>query len=219
MGLKVSAGGDKIAPVPEGVQLAVCSGYYDLGTQLESSFKDREVKTEKRKLMLVWDLPHERIEIDGEDKPRQLSKRYTRSLDEKANLRKDLDAWRGRKFTPEELHEFDLDNVVGAPCQLNVVHDAKSDGRKFAVIKTITPLMKGMVKPALEREPVRYQVTDDTTGEFIVPPENTPHWIAKIIGESLEAKAAGWTPPERDGAEPKAAPAAPSAPAEDDTPF
>lgn len=222
MGLKASEA-PQIDPVPVGMHLAVCSGYYDLGTQIGPKYKGKPGEMEsKRKILIVWDLPEERIGINGEDLPRQISKRFTLSLGENAKLRKYLDSWRGRKFTPEELAGFDLDNIVGVACQVNVVHETgRENGRKFASVDTVTPLMKGMVRPALDRDPVRYQIKDEVTGEFVVPPEGTPHWIAKIIAQSEEGKAAGWTPPEKGerGDVPKAAPAAPSAPAEDDTPF
>ena len=38
----------------------------------------------------------------------QLRKDYKNSLHEKAGLRKDLEAWRGRRFTDAELAGFDL---------------------------------------------------------------------------------------------------------------
>jgi len=41
-----------------------------------------------------------------------ISKRYTMSLGEQSTLRKDLESWRGKKFTPEELQGFDLNACI-----------------------------------------------------------------------------------------------------------
>ena len=64
----------------------------------------------------------ELIEIGGEMVPRTISPRYTASLNVKSVLRRDLSAWRGRDFTQAELEEFNLRNIVGAPCLLQVIH-------------------------------------------------------------------------------------------------
>jgi hypothetical protein len=64
---------------------------------------------------------------------------YTLSLSDKANLRKHLEAWRGRKFTPLELRGFDLENLIGVNCQIQVIHNISDDGRTFANVQAIVP--------------------------------------------------------------------------------
>jgi len=100
---------------------AICYGVYDLGTQFNETFGNKN-----HKVLLQWELPEARIDIqkDGEDLnlPRAQSKIYTLSLHEKANLRKDLESWRGKSFTATELEGFDLKNLLGVDCQLQVIH-------------------------------------------------------------------------------------------------
>ncbi|MHA1379626.1 MAG: hypothetical protein ACTSRG_14730 [Candidatus Helarchaeota archaeon] len=44
------------------------------------------------------------------------------SLHAKATMRKFLESWRGKKFTKEELEGFDLQKILGKPCQLQIIH-------------------------------------------------------------------------------------------------
>ena len=77
----------KIPPVEAGVYVSVCVGYIDLGEQYSEKFKNYSVKG-----MFVWELPGEMVEVDGEQKPRQLSKEFTVSSSSKSNLRKFIES-------------------------------------------------------------------------------------------------------------------------------
>src|ERR1700684_2934792 len=113
-----ASGGNDCKPAPAGTHAAVCCDVVDLG-MLEVSFGGK-TKTQ-HKVNLVW-----QIEEDRDDgKPFTVRKRYTLSLHEKASLRKDLESWRGRAFTPAELEGFDLEVLIGIGCMLNVIHTPK----------------------------------------------------------------------------------------------
>ena len=122
MGLTAKAdSGNDNPPMPSGIKFAVCVGVYDLGTHF-----DRMYDKERHSGVFIFEVPSERITItkDGEDKdlPRQISNRYTLSLGEKANLRRDLESWRGRGFSEEELDGFNiLENIK----KQNIMTDAK----------------------------------------------------------------------------------------------
>jgi hypothetical protein len=171
MGLIVK--GKTFTPAPAGVHQAVCVDVIDLG-MVESNFNGE--KKVQHKLKIVWQLNE-----TNEEAGRRFttSKRYTASLHEKSSLRKDLQGWRGRPFTPEELRGFDLDNVLGANCQLNVVH-AEREGSMFANVEAVMPLMKGMPKIAPENY-VREQdrkpepgTDPDADGEFHAADSDVP---------------------------------------------
>jgi hypothetical protein len=130
--------GSNFTPIPEGVHTAICYAIIDLGMHYSEKFG----KT-SHKALIMWELPEEKIEVDGEEKPRAISKEYTLSLSEKANLRKDLQAWRGKAFTDEELAGFDLQNVLGKGCQLQVIH-TEQNGKTYTNIASIMGLPKGM---------------------------------------------------------------------------
>jgi hypothetical protein len=121
-------------PAPEGMFLAVCVDEYDLG--LVKTFYGI-----KRKHRLSWQLE----EIDSETgKPWLISKKYTPSLADKSNLRHDLESWRGKAMTKEELKAFDLENIVGKMCQLQVIHN-ENDGETYANVQNIMPAPKGSI--------------------------------------------------------------------------
>lgn len=175
-------GGGGSAPIEAGSYPARCVGVVDLGIQ-HNDFNNKN----QEKVRLIFELPTERVQIDGEDKPRWLSKPYTASLHEKATLRKDLDAWRGKPFTQEELAGFDLKNVINAPCLLTVVHKESKNGGTYANIGGISKLMKGMEVPPLENEPVVFDMEADDAEETL---KKLPDWMQDEVKKSItwEAK-------------------------------
>lgn len=126
------------APCPEGLHHAVCVDVVDLGV-LQTTFGD------KHKVRLVW-----QIEDENPDTHRRFDarKQYNLSLHEKATLRKDLESWRGRKFTDEELKGFDLEKLLGANCQIQVVHDIGDEGKVYANVQAVVPAPKHTPKIA-----------------------------------------------------------------------
>ena len=129
MAIIASAKSGNFVPVSEGVHTAVCIWVIDLGDQYSEKFDNTS-----RKVQLTWEIPDETIEIDGEQKPRVISKEYTLSLNEKAVLRQHLEAWRGKKFSEEELKGFDLANIIGASCQLQVLHNSKGYANEGSIM-------------------------------------------------------------------------------------
>ena len=125
--------GGGYAQVPSGVHKARCVKIIDLGTQRQEF--SGEVSW-KRQVMLIWEIPGQ-DNMNGE--PMTISKFYTLSLHEKSNLGADLTSWRGRAFTETEKQGFDISNLAGVPCMLNVVEGNNGKAR----ISTIMPLAKG----------------------------------------------------------------------------
>ena len=155
MPIYASAGsGTKFAPAPAGTHAAVCCDVRDLGV-LETTWKGKAKK--QHKVLLSWQIDEPRD--DG--KPFVVSKRYTLSLGDKANLRKDLEGWRGRAFTDAELHQFDVEAVVGKGCLISVVH-AQSGTDTYANVSAVMALPKGMTAPTV-RDYVRFVDRKDET--------------------------------------------------------
>lgn len=138
MGLKVKETGGNYELPPEETTLAVCYIVADLGMQDEVFNGEPKVK---QKVAIVWELPRQKME-DG--RPFVISKVYTASLHENSNLRKDLQAWRGRDFTEKELEEFDLSKLRDQWCTLGISHTDKG-GRKYANITSISKLLPDLV--------------------------------------------------------------------------
>jgi hypothetical protein len=139
----IAKGGDSktYTPAPEGTHQAVCVDILDKG-MLPNKFKEGQLQ---HKIDIAWEINDTRD--DG--KRHVVYKRYTLSLNDKANLRHDLQSWRGKPFTFEELAGFDVEKLKGANCLLNVQHNPSADGtRTYANVMSIAPLIKGMAKMA-----------------------------------------------------------------------
>lgn len=137
--------GSSYKPVPEGMHPARCIRVIDMGT----SHNEKWGKDE-RKIMVTFELPDTLIE-DGELKgqPYSSSLFLTLSMHEKANMRKVLENWRGKKFTDEEAWSFDVLKMLNVPALVNVTHTER-DGTVYANIVSVNPPMKGMtVAPAV----------------------------------------------------------------------
>lgn len=169
-----ASSGGSFSPIPEGTYSAVCNMLIDLGMQ-----RNEKYGSVARNVQIGWQIPDEIIEIDGKEEPRIISKSYTLSLGEKANLRADLAAWRGRDFTPEELKAFDLRNIVGAPCLINIIHK-ENNGKKYANISSIMALPKGMPRPQMAGEPTVFDLDESPLSDI----NNLPKWIAETIYKS-----------------------------------
>ena len=139
--IATNSGGGSFKEAPEGTHIARCFSIIDLGTQ-HGDYQG--TPTVKHEAIVRWELPHEVVTVDGEDKPMVVSKFYTVSTNEKSNLRRDWESWAGRKLTHDELlHGVDLTKLLGRACQLSIQHNAQGKARVTAV----TGLAKGMQCP------------------------------------------------------------------------
>lgn len=125
---------------PEGLWQAVCCDVIDHGI-VEKHWQG-EVK-KMHEVEIRWQL----ADTDPKSKkPYLIKRRFRMSLHEKSKLRPTLEAWRGRKFTAEELTGFDLEKLIGANCQVQLIHNIKSSGDVYANIQAIVPMAKGTEK-------------------------------------------------------------------------
>lgn len=162
------SGGGDFKRVPAGVFAARCWSMIDLGTQRVEYQGDIKYQ---RKVQIGW-------ELFGEDEngeplttddglPMVISKRYTLSLSPKSRLRPDLEAWRGRPFTDDEAKGFDLHNLIGAPCMINVTHTERN-GKTYSNVASLTPIPKALrdTLPADGNEPRFYVINDGENAVF-----------------------------------------------------
>jgi len=170
--LKSNGGG---TPVPEGVHIATCVRVIDLGTQFSQIFGNSQ-----RKLMLTWEVPGELVETkDGDKKPMLISRTYTQSLSDKAILRQHLEAWRGKAFSSEELNGFDPRKVLGAPCQIQVIHNEKG----YADVKAVMALPKGTPRPEQAHKGIYFDLSDPGCLDVM---EELPDYVKDKIKASPE---------------------------------
>lgn len=167
----------QIDPCPVGNHVARCIGVIDLGTQ---SKEYQGKKTTSRQVRITWELPEEKkvFREENGEQPYLLSKDYTQSLSQKARLKSDLESWRGRGFTDEELQGFDIKNLIGKSCLLNVIHNDKG----YANIAAIAPVPKGTTVPA-QINPSQYFDLNEYNQEVF---ESLPEFIQDKIKLSPE---------------------------------
>ncbi len=116
---------------PVGVFPAVCVQVIDLGTQTNDY--QGEVST-ARQIRLAWELQGpDRLgsganHLMKNNEPFLVTEIYTLSLNERANLRRVLEGWRGRPFTEVDLKGFDITNLLGKPCLIDIAQKAKASG-------------------------------------------------------------------------------------------
>lgn len=170
-------------PVPAGSHIGRAVSCISLGTQpAQGEF------LATFKVLLAWEVPDEIIkDQDGNEKPMIISKEFSLSLGKKSNLRRDLEGWRGREFTADELKGFQVENVLDKPCMLNVIHKTSSAGNVYAVISSISALPKGVTCKPRVHDLIHFEIEDGTS----CPPwSKIPEFIQKKIQQSLE-----WTHP------------------------
>lgn len=165
--------------VPAGSHIARCFQVVDIGTR-EDTYEGKP--RTRRVVRITWELPDELIEKDGKSLPAVISKNYTLSLHEKSGLRKDLEAWRGKAFTPEELKGFDISELCGQPALLSVVHKQKQDGEARADVSSVAKPPKGLecgiqVNPSME-----YSVASHDQASF----DKLPQFLRDQIMTSAE---------------------------------
>lgn len=149
-------GGGTFTPHPEGQHAVVCVDVRDLG-MVETQWG------KKHKVEVYWYAGIDKHDENGNEvtddngNPVHLfvRERYTLSLHPDSNLRKDLERWRGKKFTPEEEAGFDLEQLIGAPAFLQVSHN-EYNGKIYANVDAIMKLPKGTDHPDVPADYVRF---------------------------------------------------------------
>jgi hypothetical protein len=172
--------GSNYEPIPAGTHVARCYSMIYLGT-IKTEFQGQEKWLPK--VQITFELPNE-MRVFNEDKgeqPMAKSKEYTLSLGEKANLRKDLESWRGKKFSDEEVKGFDITKLLGVPCMLSIIH-TESKGNTYANIGNISGLAKGMTCPPQVNPTFEFSVMQFDEEKF----NSMPQFIQDKIKGSKE---------------------------------
>lgn len=134
-------GGGGFDPHPEGQFAMTCVDVIYLGWKLEQYPGSPEKEVEKAALVFASGERHDGgLHI--------VTAEMTVSMGEKANMRRVLQSWRGKSYTPEQVAQgVPLDKLHGQHALVNVEHITTKAGRKFAKIGSIGPLPKVMQPP------------------------------------------------------------------------
>ena len=176
MKFPVSSSSGDFEPVAAGSHIAVCDMVVYLGIQPGSGL----YPAPKPQLFIRFEIPAERIEYEKDGKkitgPAVIGKTYTASMNEKANLRHDLESWRGKQFSDEEAGDFDVAAILGKPCMISVIHKQKGD-KTYANIGNIGSLPKGISPKTIVAEQTPIYYGEDNIDAY----QKLPEWLRKKI--------------------------------------
>jgi hypothetical protein len=172
--MKLTDNGGDLEQPEAGSYAATCFKIIDLGTQA-GEYQGKPIH--RRQMVVGWEIDEKMT--DG--RPFIMTRFYTSSLNEKANLRKDLDAWRGVPFTEVELGGFDPKCMMGKSCLLSLTRNEKGKVR----VSSVSKLPKGMNAPALA-EPTVYFSLDEYDQKVF---DGLSEWFKKTIVQSPEYQA------------------------------
>jgi len=154
--MKATRPKSNFVPCPEGTWPGVCIDVVDKG-MVPTGYGPKH----KVQFRFLADAEPRR----ADRKPYFVSKKVNLSMGKKSNLRPMLELWRGKKFaTEDEAYEFELDTVIGAPCQLQVSHESGDDG-PYAIVQAVFKAIPGVARVAM---PTDYTREKDRPG-YVAP--------------------------------------------------
>jgi hypothetical protein len=169
--------------VPSGNHIAICNAVVDLGMQPGSGMYPEP----KRQVYVRFELPTERIKYtkDGVEKegPMSIGRSFTASMSEKANLRKFIESWFGKKFPSDDAAaDFDFSLILSRKCLLNVTHTEKAQ-KTYANIAGAAPIPKGMTADYEQQNKSLFYSLDTPDAQVF---KQLPEWLQKKVHERLQ---------------------------------
>lgn len=137
----ITAKGSKsnFTPHPEGQYLAQCVDTIDMGEKVE------QYQGQPPKIVHKCVLMFRTGEKNADGHFIDIGKEFTVSMGEKANLRKALEQWRGKKYTEKEAADgVPIDKLCGQWALITVEHKLSQGGNTYGNINAIVGVPKQM---------------------------------------------------------------------------
>ncbi len=171
--------------IPSGSHIARCYSMVHIGT-VKWEYLGEQKQSDK--IRLTWEFPKE-TKVFNEEKGEQpfvLSKEYNLSMHEKANLRKDLESWRGQAFTENEADNFDVTKLLGVPCMLSIIHKkSEKNGLIYDNIGNVSGIPQGINCPEQINPNFEFNYDDKFDLDWL---SNQPDFIKEMIKSTPEYK-------------------------------
>ena len=185
MSIKAPKTESQFEPVPAGNHVARCYRVLHIGTVPDTYKGEQKIVN---KVRIGFELPNEtKVFKEGEAaQPYVIDREYTLSMFEGASLYKLVSGILGKQLSEEEAEAFEMSQLVGSECLLNVVHKtSETSGKTFANIASAAPIPKGMTVPPAVNAP---QILDyDNWNQELF--ESLPDFLKDKIVASDEYKA------------------------------
>jgi hypothetical protein len=178
MGMRATNDAKPRELIPAKTYFGIICGIFDLGTQSGGNYGA------KHQVFIQWELHTKKGPArDSEQRVLRIGSFYTLSFAGKANLRADVEAMLNRSFSEEEAKEgYDVEELLGMACRLQVKHGAKADGTPRDEIGSITALDEDDDAPTAELDHVYFEIE----GANCEIPRDVPEWIAGYVKKSPE---------------------------------
>ena len=125
----------------------------------------------KDKFQLVFATKH----IGQNGLPLFVWQKYTLSLHVNSMFRQHLKNWKGRDITDEERAAFNIENLYGKGCLINIIHNTGNEGSIYANVGAISQLRPGEEAPPIPSDYVREldrQPSKDIGSPYFQPGNN-----------------------------------------------
>lgn len=172
----------EIPPLPIDTYMGVCVAVVELGEQYQQYDKQKQGKY-VNECMFIFEISGERIQIDGEDKPRWVNRRVSQLISPTSTLYGILESWRGHPLTEQEkVSGVDLTALNGKPAMLSVTIKEGKDGKARNAITAISKFPKGVVPPQPESELLLFDIDEPDMETF----SKLPKWVQNTIAKSTQ---------------------------------
>lgn len=156
-----------------------------LGTQ-RKTYDGKE--SQSQKVWVDFELPKEVVEYEDKETKekktfiRSAGAEFTLSLSEKGKLLPIIQGWLGRSLTSDELKSFDISSFLGKPAFITITHQTGKNGKTYANITAVAPVMDGYTMPSPVNTPVEIG-KEQWHGKLFA---SLPEFLRKKIEESNE---------------------------------
>ena len=156
---------------------AVCTAAIHIGEQFSQYDKQKQGKYVNQ-CIFIFEISSERVEIDGESKPRWIAtKRMNALLGERSALGQFISSWCG-----EKMKTINLADLLGKGAILAVSQKETSASSKYNSIESITGIPDGIPIPKPESELLAFDADEPDMGVL----EKLPTWIQDLIKKSTQ---------------------------------
>lgn len=155
------------AQAKPGTTLGILYSVVDCGTVNRQDMKDPTKSYDERNLRLSFELPMQTEMFDGVKKPLAHHEGFVRYQSTPGQLVK-VNNKNGKSrptltgyaaaMLPELPPALNPAHLIGKACQLTISPDVKKDGTPTVYVSAATPVMEGIVVPAMFNKPFVYSV-------------------------------------------------------------
>jgi hypothetical protein len=169
--------------LPAGTHVARLYSIVHIGV-LDEEYMGEPKQTDK--IRLGFEVDEEKIGEGDNAKPMSVFDEFTLSMHEKANLRKFVEGIIGTQLRDDEAAAFDLEDLLGRTCMINVQHKVSRKGTTWPKIISVSPLPKSVTPPPATNDKFVFDVDSFDQSKF----DTLPSFVQNKVKSSYNYKRA-----------------------------